>query len=162
MLKSKTILLLVPFLTLFTACKTQEKIDYGYEMICQGVGIQGSNLVKVYSYGKTAKKAIEESKKNAVRGILFKGIVGGNGCSRQPAIVSYQEREANKDFFEDFFKGEYLRFVHLTSDGSVSPKDRLKVGKYYKIGVIVSVNKTDLRKYLEERKVIKKLGSIFD
>ncbi len=161
MLNSKTILLLVSFLTLF-GCKTQEKIDYGYEMVCQGVGIQGSNLVKVYSYGKTVDKAIEESKKNAVRGILFKGIVGGNGCSRQPAIVSYQEHQKHKTFFENFFKGEYLRFVHLTSNGSVSPKDRLKVGKYYKIGVIISVDKTNLRKYLEERKIIKKLGSIFD
>ncbi len=154
--------LLAGILVCIFSCKVQQDAGYQYEMVCQGVGLQGSNLVKVYSYGRTAKKAIENVKKDAVHGILFKGIVGGNGCSRQPAIVSNQAHNENKAFFEEFFKGEYLRFVHLSSNGTVSAKDRLKVGNQYKVGVIVSVNKRDLRKYLEEQKVIKKLGSIFD
>jgi len=139
-----------------------KKKEYRYEIVPVGVGSQGSLLIKVYSYAKNEKDAIELAKENAVHGVLFKGVVGGNGASAQPAIVKPEEKEKNQDFFDDFFKsGRYLQFVSLSSDGTVSPDDRLKVGNLYKIGIIVSVNKADLRKYLESEGVIKKFGSIF-
>lgn len=139
-----------------------KKKEYRYEIVPVGVGSQGSLLIKVYSYAKNEKDAIELAKENAVHGVLFKGVVGGNGASAQPAIVKPEEKEMNQDFFDDFFKsGRYLQFVSLSSDGTVSSNDRLKVGNLYKIGIIVSVNKADLRKYLESEGVIKKFGSIF-
>ena len=139
-----------------------KKKEYRYEIVPVGVGSQGSLLIKVYSYAKNEKDAIELAKENAVHGVLFKGVVGGNGASAQPAIVKPEEKEMNQDFFDDFFKsGRYLQFVSLSSDGTVSSDDRLKVGNLYKIGIIVSVNKADLRKYLESEGVIKKFGSIF-
>ena len=64
---------------------------YGYEMTCLGVGSEGSNLLKVYSYGKNYDKAVKQAKHDAVHGILFKGIVGSNGCANQPAMVKPQE-----------------------------------------------------------------------
>lgn len=132
---------------------------YGYEMTCLGVGSEGSNLLKVYSYGKNYDKAVKQAKHDAVHGILFKGIVGSNGCANQPAMVKPQEQVANQAFFDEFFKkGEYLRFVNISNDGSVSGADRLKVGSMYKIGVTVSVQKDALRKYLEQAGVIKPLG----
>ena len=128
-------------------------------MTCLGVGSEGSNLLKVYSYGKTHDKSVEQAKHDAVHGILFKGIVGSNGCANQPAMVKPQEQVANQAFFDEFFKkGEYLRFVNISNDGSVSGADRLKVGNMYKIGVTVSVQKDALRKYLEQAGVIKPLG----
>lgn len=144
------------------ACSSQKTVSYNYEMVCQGVGLQGSNLVKVYSYAGTAEGAIKQAKKDAVHGVLFKGIVGGNGCSPQPPIVSSEELNANRAFFDNFFKNDYERYVNLSSDGSTSPKDRLKVGSQYKVGVVVSVNKNELRRYLESQNIIKKLGHIFD
>lgn len=132
---------------------------YGYEMTCLGVGSEGSNLLKVYSYGKNYDKAVKQAKHDAVHGILFKGIVGSNGCANQPAMVKPQEQVANQAFLDEFFKkGEYLRFVNISNDGSVSGADRLKVGSMYKIGVTVSVQKDALRKYLEQAGVIKPLG----
>lgn len=144
------------------ACSSQKPVSYNYEMVCQGVGIQGSNLVKVYSYSKTMEGAIKQAKKDAVHGILFKGIVGGNGCSAQPPIVSAEELSNNRAFFDNFFNADYERYVNLSSDGSVSTKDRLKIGNQYKVGVTVSVNKNELRRYLESQNIIKKLGHIFD
>ncbi len=141
----------------------KKKDEFRYEIVPVGVGTQGTALIKVYSYAKKEKDAIELAKKNAVHGVLFKGVVGGAGVNKQPAIVSPSEYENNREFFEVFFEnGTYERYVSLSSDGSVSAKDRLKVGKEYKIGIIVSVNKEDLRKYLESEGIIKKFGgSIF-
>ena len=141
-----------------SSCASQQQ-GIGYEMTCLGVGTEGSNLLKVYSYGKTYDKSVEQAKHDAVHGILFKGIVGSNGCANQPAMVKPQEQVANQAFFDEFFKKrEYLRFVNISNDGSVSGADRLKVGNMYKIGVTVSVQKDALRKYLEQAGVIKPLG----
>lgn len=135
---------------------------YGYELHSLAVGSQGTALIKVYSYGRTQSKAIEQAKRDAVHGILFKGVPGGAGVSQQPALVKPSEQSANEAFFKKFFdSGDYLRFVNLSSDGTVGAQDRLKVGKMYKVGVAVSVQKDALRKYLEENGIIKKLDYLF-
>ena len=156
----KRIFLYLGFVALSLAassCVTQQA--FGYEMVCLGVGTEGSNLLKVYSYAKNYDKAVAQAKHDAVHGILFKGIVGSNGCGHQPAIVKPEEMSANQAFFDNFFQnGEYLRFVNISNDGSVSGADRLKVGNMYKIGVCVSVQKDALRKYLESAGIIKTLG----
>lgn len=156
-----SLLMLLVGVTTSYAGKKQKKV-YKYEIAPVGVGSQGSVLIKVFSYAKNEKAAKELAKENAVHGVLFKGIVGGNGVSAQPALVKPNEMDANEDFFDTFFEeGTYLRYVSLSSDGTVSADDRLKVGKEYKIGIVVSVNRADLRKYLESEGVIKKFGSIF-
>ena len=68
-----------------------------------------------------------------------------------------------QDFFQDFFAdgGKYMKFVNITGDGSVRPEDRLKIGKEYKIGVVVSVNVQLLRSDLESAGVIRGLNSGF-
>lgn len=144
------------------SAKKKVKREFRYEIVAMGVGAQGTSLIKVYSYAKKEKDAIELAKQNAVHGVLFKGVSGTNGTASQPALVKPQEKENNEEFFENFFEsGTYQRYVSLSSDGTVDPKDRMKVGKEYKIGIIVSVHKADLRKYLENEGIIKGLGSIF-
>ncbi len=144
------------------AKKKNNKKEYNYELSPVGVGSQGTALIKVYSYAKNVKDATMLAKENAVHGILFKGIVGGQGVSSQRPLVSPAEKEAHEEFFEEFFNnGTYEQFVNLSNDGTIDPSDQRKVGKLYKIGVIVSVNKEELRKYLESQGIIKKLGSIF-
>lgn len=151
--------IIIGFISLALTTFSCSTPTYGYEMTCLGVGSEGSNLLKVYSYGKNYDKAVKQAKHDAVHGILFKGIVGSNGCANQPAMVKPQEQVANQAFFDEFFKkGEYLRFVNISNDGSIGATDRLKVGSMYKIGVTVSVQKDALRKYLEQAGVIKPLG----
>ena len=156
----KTILILGLTALMLSLGSCATKNNFGYELNCLGVGSEGSNLIKVYSYASNYNKALNQAKHDAVHGILFKGIVGGNGCSNQPAIVKPQELAANQAFFDKFFKsGEYLRFVNISNDGSVDGGDRLRVGNQYKIGVVVSVQKDALRKYLEQAGVIKRLDA---
>lgn len=135
--------------------------QWRYEIECVATGAEGSFLVKVWSYSKKPAVAIEQAKKNAVHGIIFKGFSGaGAGCSQQPLVSDPAIEQASQQFFEDFFAdgGKYMKFVNVSTDGMISPEDRLKIGKEYKIGVIVSVLKDNLRKELEAAGIIKALG----
>jgi hypothetical protein len=140
--------------------------SWKYEIEALQTGTQGSYLIKVWSYSKNPTVAIEQAKKNAVHGIIFRGFIGKQGVSGQKPLTSNANLEIERtDYFEEFFSdngGKYMKFVSLTNDGSVAAKDRLKIDKKtYKIGVIVSVNVNMLRKELEDAGIIKKLGSGF-
>ena len=134
---------------------------YNYEIQCMGTGMQGTQLVKVWGYGKKPDDAIEQAKKNAVHAIMFRGITAGDrGCMQKPLITSPGAEQQFQDYFNAFFQkgGKYLNFVNISSDGSINPNDRLKVGRHYKIGLVVSVNHAQLRKELESAGIIKQLG----
>lgn len=149
-------------LALLTACGAKQQ-DYSYELICQGVGTQGTKLVKVYSYAKNQREALEKAKYNAVHGVLTKGIIAAGGCYGAKPMLKPDEFARHQAFFDNFFKtGTYLRYVSISGDGSVAAGDRLRVGKLYKIGVIVSVQDANLRQYLESEGVVRKLGAVFN
>ncbi len=151
----------------------EEKLKKIYEIKCEGVGTEGIYLVKVFSYSKDKNLAIEQAKKNAIRGVIFRGIPPGErGCIAQPPLVrdSNLEEQSN-DYFTSFFStgGKYSKFIDLTTEGAVKAEDRFVLsgkgfglrGKVYKIGVVVSVNKKLLRKELQDAGIIKKLSSGF-
>lgn len=139
--------------------------EWRYEIECVGTGTDGNYLIKVWSYSKKPSVAITQAKKNAVHGVIFKGFGGGGrGCVAQKPLASNPNIEMEKkDFFEPFFEegGKYMKFVSESNDGNVGAEDRLKVGKEYKIGVVVSVNKDLLRKDLEAAGIIRGLSSGF-
>ena len=142
----------------------KETREWRYEIECVSVGANGTYLIKVWSYSKKPNIAIEQAKKNAIHGIIFKGFTGqGAGCTQKPLTNNPALEQEKELFFKDFFAdgGKYMKFVSVSNDGSISPEDRLKVGKEYKIGVIVSVSKDLLRKDLEAAGIIKALDSGF-
>jgi hypothetical protein len=139
--------------------------EWRYELECVGVGTQGSYLVKVWSYSKNAKVAIEQAKKNAVHGIVFKGYAGsGQKCPSQRALVTQVGAEDQfEPFFSKFFAdgGDYMKYISVSGDGAPGAGDVVKVGKEYKIGIVVSVMKDALRKDLEAAGVVRGLSSGF-
>ncbi|MEI7596369.1 MAG: hypothetical protein WCK02_11525 [Bacteroidota bacterium] len=135
-----------------------------YEIEAVKTGIQGSYLIKVWSYSKKPEVAIEQAKKNAVHGIIFKGFVGSQSVPGQKALTNNVNLEEEKsEFFKEFFKdgGKYMKFVSLSTDGAIAAEDRMKIGKEYKVGVVVSVNVAALRKDLEDAGIIKSLSAGF-
>lgn len=169
-MKKLLTLMLVFFISLMGYSQARKKADkateeFRYEIECAGIGADGTYLIKVWSYSKKGNVAIEQTKKNAVHGVIFKGFSGGSrGCVSQKALVTNPNVEAEKEeFFKLFFEdgGKYMKFVSISSDGNIDAKDRMKVGKEYKIGVLVSVMKDALRKDLESAGVIKGLSSGF-
>jgi hypothetical protein len=136
--------------------------EWRYEIEAVGTGAQGSYQIKVWSYSKKEMVATEQSKKNAVHGIIFKGfasntskrITGKPALARNPAL-----EQEHADFFKQFFAdgGKYMKYVQLVNGTT----EKIKYGKEYKIGVIVNVNVSDLRKDLEAAGIIKGLGGGF-
>lgn len=99
-----------------------------------------------------------------MHGIVFKGFPSKDGVAGQRALAQNPNIEQEKaEFFDDFFKdgGKYQKYVSLANHGAIGAGDRIKIGKEYKIGVIVSVNVAALRKDLEDAGIIKGLGSGF-
>jgi hypothetical protein len=138
--------------------------NWRYEIEGVGEGKEGTYLIKVWTYSKKSNVAIEQAKKNAVHGIIFKGYTGVGRISSQPPLVSDPGAEFEKaDFFDPFFSenGGYMKYINVTGDGSVAPEDVLKVNKEYKIGVIVSVKKDMLKKDLVAAGIAKTLSSGF-
>ena len=120
------------------------------------VGVQGTEVFKVVVKCKKQKGSLEKAKKNAVEAILFKGIPGSG--SIEPIIDENKLNDVQVVFLNNFLKSDYLTYVNLANDGTILPGDFIKYGKYYMIGYIVSVNKSSLRKFLEENNIIRKLG----
>jgi len=122
----------------------------------------GMCQVKVWSYSKKSRIAAEQCRKNAVHGIIFKSYTTGDGraASQRPLVKDPSVQESKAEFFEDFFRdgGSYRQFVSAVTDGS---QEIVKVGKQYKVGVVVTVSKDQLRKYLESEGIIRSLGSGF-
>lgn len=167
--KFKQTFLLFVLLPFFSIAQSKKKADretneWRYEIEATGTGVQGTYQVKVWTYSKKAETAIEQAKKNAVHGIIFKGFPDKDRVKGQKALAQSPNLEQEKaDFFSEFFQdgGKFQKFVSLVNNGSIAPEDRIKIGKEYKIGVIVSVNVSGLRKDLEDAGIIKSLGNIF-
>jgi len=136
--------------------------QFRYDITCESEGVQGSYIVKVWSYCKKSKPAVatEQSRKNAVHGVIFKGVSGiGQKCqSQRPLAPDPTIEHQHSDFFKKFFSdgGDWQKYVSASMR-----TDRVKVGREYKIGVVVSVSKDQLRKDLEAAGVIKGLSSGF-
>jgi len=138
--------------------------NWRYEIEGVQTGVQGTYLIKVWTYSNRPDLAIEQAKKNAVHGIIFRGFAGtGRVPGKKPLAQSPNLEEEKSDFFSLFFGegGKYMKYISLTNDGAVAAQDRMKVGKEFKIGVIVSVNVDGLRKDLEDAGIIKSLGGGF-
>ncbi|HON19211.1 MAG TPA: hypothetical protein PK990_08625 [Salinivirgaceae bacterium] len=166
------LLLLATTLTMGITLQAQSKKEikayygsqYNVEIMTLGVGNDGTKLFKVYGYGKSVDEATFEAKRNAISAAIFKGIPAGGGAAPTPPLTTDPNAEVtHKDFFDEFFKpgGKFLQYVNLSNDGTAGGSDRVKMKKGYKVGVVVSINHTALRKYLEDSGVIRRLDSGF-
>lgn len=162
------IFLFIPFV--LTAQKGKKKADkdtynWRYELEVVATGIQGTYQMKVWSYSKKVDTAIEQAKKNAVHGVIFRGFpANGRVQGKKPLSRNPNLEMEHGDFFRDFFAqgGKYLKFVSVVNNGAIAPGDRIKINKKeYKIGVVISVNISSLRKDLEAAGIIKSMSSGF-
>ncbi|MCQ2370334.1 MAG: hypothetical protein MJ007_07665 [Paludibacteraceae bacterium] len=160
-MKKLVLILVAVSLSLACMAKTSDKKtkEWLYDIECAGVGAQGTYLVKVYSYSNVQSKAQKQAVKNAVHGVIFKGVMGkGRECNSQRPLVKSDVASQHEDFFKNFFAegGEYAKYASATGAPETS-----KVGSQYKVGVVVSVQKDQLRRDLEEAGIIKGLSSGF-
>lgn len=134
--------------------------QFRYEIECGGNAIQGTYLVKVWTYSKHPGVAENQCRKNAVHGVIFKGYGGGQGCVSQRPLASDPGAETQfKTYFDSFFAdgGEFQKYASIMGGTT----ETVRVGREYKVGVVVSVRKDDLRKALEAAGIIRGLNSGF-
>lgn len=136
--------------------------DWRYEIEYAKTGGNNMLMVKVWSYATKPAVAIEQCKKNAVHGVIFKGYAstGSGTISQKPLVKEPGAATQHQAFFDEFFAdgGAYMKYVTGTADGNTGVT---KVGKEYKAGVVVTVNKDQLRGDLEAAGIIKGLSSGF-
>lgn len=121
----------------------------------------GMVMVKVWSYSKRSHLAMKQCRKNAVHGVIFRGYAGEGSSSHRPLVSDPTIESTKAAYFEAFFddeNGEYMRYVGSMTDGSAEIR---KVGKEYKVGVVVTVSKDMLRKHLENAGIVRSLSSGF-
>jgi len=171
MKKMKFILLIIIVLCSVTGFsqnkKAKKKADgdthiFRYEIECAGVGTAGTYLVKVWSYSKKPIVAFEQAGKNAVHGVLFKGLPASKACrqSQVPMAANSPVWSERAEFYEQFFRdgGEYLKYINSSGNTAM---ETIKIGKEYKVSTIISVAKDQLRKDLETAGILNELSSGF-
>ena len=103
-------------LLILAGCSSKKSVSsyHSFESECLGVELDGSETLRAWGRGKNRTDAIEQAKKNAVRDVLFKGVVAGSReCSVRPLITEVNAQERYASYFNDFFRdgGEYLKYV---------------------------------------------------
>jgi len=132
-----------------------------YQTECVTIETDGYVTIKIWDTKKGAKYKPEQARKDAIHAILFSGISAGNGCSTQLQILNKAEEQENfKTIEKSFFakNGKWSMFTRSSATESTLPANLgIKNWKVYQ----VSISKNELRKYLEEQKIIKSLTNGF-
>lgn len=152
---------------MLTSCSSSKNISsYAkqYEVETLGVGTDGTYLIKVTDYFSTTDEEVylDGLKKDAVHCVIYRGIPAGNGSMKQPALITGDtDVEGNEATLNIFFEQKlYLNFINAVVNSSKTIT-KISGSKYYKIGVGISVNKDELRKYLIDNNIIKPLNYLF-
>jgi hypothetical protein len=100
-------------------------------------------------------------RKDAIHAITYSGVSGGTGCTTQPPILNKsEEQESFKAIEKSFFskKGKWSMFTKSSATETTLPTNiGRKNWKVYQ----VTISKNELRKYLEDQKIIKSLTNGF-
>jgi len=120
---------LIALLLAVTAVQAQKKIagNYGYKTECMGVEGDGSETVKAWGNGRNRSDAVEQAKKNAVRDIIFFGLVEGKQeCKQKPLLLEVNAQEKYEDYFNKFFAdgGEFKNYISLRDERILDKLDR--------------------------------------
>ncbi len=154
-------------ISVFTAMAQDGEDTYRYEIedFTGGVAPEGRVLVKVWNYGKKETITRQLCMRNAVHGVIFKGVSGSSrtGLNKGHTALVPDGYNSHKDYFDNFFgNGDYLQFVEVTNNGNIQPGDRIKISrKEYKIGMVCSINYNALRQRLEKDGISKGLNFLF-
>ncbi len=134
---------------------------YSYQTECVSLETDGYLTIKIWDTNKASKYKPEQARKDAIHALLYSGVSGSNACTTQPPILSKTEEQENfKNIEKSFFakNGKWAMYTRSSAPESTLPANLgTKNWKVYQ----VSVSKNELRKYLEDQKIIKSLNSGF-
>lgn len=159
-MKSKAIYSLIALLAIlafssFSASKSN------YQIECVRISPDGYVLLKIWDLQKGANYKLEQAKIDVVSNLLYAGFSGKNDCITQSPFLNSNEEITNfkkieKNFFSKSGKYAFLikGSIKVSMQNNLTPNKSIKVFE-------IEVSKNELRKYLEEQKIIKSLNNGF-
>ena len=132
-----------------------------YQIECVRISPDGYVLLKIWDLQKGANYKLEQAQIDVVSNLLYAGFSGKNDCISQTPFLNSNEEIANfKKVEKNFFSksGKYAFFIKgsikVSMQNNLTPNKSIKVFE-------IEVSKNELRKYLEEQKIIKSLNNGF-
>ena len=116
---------------------------------CMKVELDGSQTLRSFGRGRNKTDAVEQARKNAVRYVIFNGIMNGrDGCNMRPLVTEVNAEEKYEEYFNIFFMdgGEYKKYV-----SSKDEKNFSKTHSKSKLDCVYSVTVRVLRAELKAR-----------
>jgi hypothetical protein len=158
----KKITLLIVMICFIQTITLSQKTLANYQIECVKIETDGYITVKIWDTKKGVKYLPEQARKDVLHAILYSGVAGSsNGCLSQEAIlIKSEEIEKFKAMEKDFFSsnGKWSFYTRSSATETTLPENLgLKNWKVYQ----VSVSKDALKKYLEEKSIIKSFNSGF-
>lgn len=142
--------------------KSQKAIAGNYisKTECLGVELDGSQTLKAWGNGRNRFDAIEQARKNAVRDVLFKGIiVGKQDCDKRPLVPEVNAQEKYVDYFNKFFAdgGAYKDYLSAKDERLDDRINRDRKGAVESVthGIVVRVLRSELKSKLIKDGILK-------
>jgi hypothetical protein len=132
----------------FVNCSTKKEL---YQINCVSIENEGYVKLKITNLIKPLEYQIESANKDAVKSILYSGYTSTQCQTQKPILRQLTDIENFKKIQSNFFSknGVWKTFVRNDSNEQNAT------------GFEVMVNKDQLRKYLEEKQIIKSLNNGF-
>ena len=122
-----------------------------YQVECFSLTNDGYVELKVSNLINPTEYQIEQASIDAIKAILFTGYSSTKCQTQTPLLNSIEAKDNFKKIQSSFFskKGPWKNFVRNSS------------GKNIENGFLIMISKEQLKKYLEDTKIIKKLTNGF-
>ena len=151
----KTFFISIFICFLLLSCGAKKEL---YNIECISIQNEGYVKLKLLNYEKPTEFNIESASKSAVKSILFSGYSSTNCQTQKPLLKESADIDNFKKIERNFFSanGKWKTFVRNSLDSN-----NIKMVNAENKEFVIMVNKDQLRKYLEEQKIIKSLNTVF-
>lgn len=130
------------------------EVSKNYQVECYSLNSNGYIEISIWNTAKGRCYTIKNAQKDAIHAILYSGVPATKDCQTQiPMLNTSKEIERFKKIESEFFsrKGKWRTFTRSSLVVKKNEQERsTKKLKTYR----VSISKDQLRKYLEEIKVL--------
>ena len=151
----KKIIITLISLFLIISCKAKKEL---YNIECVSIENEGYVKLKIGNYVKPTEFNIESASKDAIKAVLYSGYSSTNCQTQKPILKESSDIDNFKNIESNFFSanGKWKTFVRNSLDSNNIKTDNTDNKEF-----VIMVNKDQLRKYLEEQKIIKSLNTGF-
>ena len=124
-----------------------------YELDCDRVGQEGEQVVTVWTTAKSVDRALAEARRNAVRGVLLRGL-STTRCEVPPLLRPADITPEASRYLATFFAagGQYEGYVSRAGDEAM---DKVTVRDGVRVASLIVVARCRLQADLDKARVIR-------